>query len=79
MPVDGQALQGNCSPDVWNGNTLLVQRMVELFYSEDPEEIDTAKSICEGCPVQKQCLIQGLHEEFGIWGGLTPEERKRYQ
>ena len=74
--VDGQALQGHCSPEMWNGNTLLVRRMVELFYSEDEEDIDMAKSICQACPVRAECLTAGEFEEYGIWGGLTAEERR---
>jgi hypothetical protein len=34
---------------------------------------------CHQCPVQRSCLISALQndERFGIWGGYTPEERKR--
>lgn len=35
------------------------------------------RAICESCPVQEECLEAGLHERFGIWGGLTERERKR--
>ena len=37
-----------------------------------------AKAVCAGCPVIEQCLSHALSvpEEFGVWGGLTPEERK---
>lgn len=38
-----------------------------------------AKKICAQCPVQQQCLVAGLSndERFGIWGGLTHDERKK--
>jgi hypothetical protein len=39
-------------------------------------EIATAKAICATCPVSKQCLSAGLNEAWGIWGGLTPQERR---
>lgn len=42
-----------------------------------------AKMICGMCSVASECLLWALqnNEEFGIWGGSTPEERqvmKRY-
>ena len=37
----------------------------------------TAREICMTCPVIAKCLKAGLYEEFGIWGGTTPEQRKK--
>jgi WhiB family redox-sensing transcriptional regulator len=36
-----------------------------------------AKAICATCPVINQCREQALRlaEPYGIWGGLTQEER----
>ena len=36
-----------------------------------------AKAVCATCPVAHQCLAWALEfaEPYGIWGGLTPEER----
>ena len=36
-----------------------------------------AKSICAKCPVISQCREQALRfaEPYGIWGGLTEDER----
>jgi hypothetical protein len=34
-----------------------------------------AKLVCNLCPVKKDCLEDGMDEEFGVWGGLTPRER----
>ena len=38
-----------------------------------------AKRICQECPIRIKCLTYALeHQEpNSIWGGLTPEERKR--
>lgn len=38
---------------------------------------DTAREICMRCPVMAKCLKVGMFEEFGIWGGTTPEQRKK--
>lgn len=37
----------------------------------------TAREICLRCPVIAKCLKVGMYEDFGIWGGTTPEQRKR--
>jgi hypothetical protein len=29
------------------------------------------------CPVIDKCLKVGMFEETGIWGGTTPEQRRR--
>lgn len=38
-----------------------------------------AKLLCDECPVRPQCLDYALTagEPYGIWGGLTPTERRR--
>lgn len=37
-----------------------------------------AKSVCGGCPVLRQCREHALavREPYGVWGGLTEEERQ---
>jgi WhiB family transcriptional regulator, redox-sensing transcriptional regulator len=37
-----------------------------------------AKKICATCPIIYECLQEALasNEEYGIWGGTTPSERK---
>lgn len=37
---------------------------------------ETINTYCVPCPVRKECLAEGLHERFGIWGGTTPKERR---
>jgi WhiB family redox-sensing transcriptional regulator len=36
-----------------------------------------AKAVCETCPVRAACLDEALlaPEEFGVWGGMTADER----
>lgn len=49
-----------------------------LFFSELASKVAKAKAICASCPVASKCLDFALSEdvEFGIFGGLTPSERK---
>ncbi|MFE2282508.1 WhiB family transcriptional regulator [Streptomyces sp. NPDC059454] len=53
--------------------------------SADPEELfadstrqKRAKTVCTGCPVQTECLIEALDNrlEWGVWGGMTERERR---
>jgi WhiB family redox-sensing transcriptional regulator len=41
------------------------------------ERLAKAKAICGRCPVRQECLEHALElpEEYGIWAGLTEEER----
>jgi WhiB family transcriptional regulator, redox-sensing transcriptional regulator len=43
-------------------------------------ELDELKTLCNSCPVKKQCLEHALeYEEFGVWAGSTQEQRERYR
>lgn len=55
------------------------------FFGEGPqlpvhEQHERARMVCYLCPVQFECLSYWIDtlEEFGIWGGLTVSQRKRY-
>lgn len=41
------------------------------------EQYEEARTICLECPVQMECLDHAMRlpEAYGMWGGLTPEER----
>ncbi|POM25877.1 Transcriptional regulator WhiB1 [Actinomadura rubteroloni] len=43
------------------------------------EQERAAKRVCGNCPVTSECLTWALRvgEPDGIWGGTTPEERRR--
>lgn len=54
----------------------------ELWFAEDTltpvrEDIELARAICQSCSQQVKCLAWGLrNEDFGMWGGLTSNERR---
>ncbi|GAB2915375.1 WhiB family transcriptional regulator [Nonomuraea fastidiosa] len=53
----------------------------DLFFPLAPTPIQEAqaKAICAGCQVLEECRAYALDagEAEGIWGGLTPAERRR--
>ena len=57
----------------------------ELFFpvaSQGPgaDEIARAKAVCAGCQVRRECLQYALatRQLYGVWGGTTEDERRRY-
>jgi WhiB family redox-sensing transcriptional regulator len=50
-----------------------------IFYPEDEEAAEEAKSVCAGCKVRVACLEHALsiREKQGVWGGATERERRR--
>lgn len=56
-----------------------------LFFSdglsrdEKRRAILHAQNICINCPVMEQCQNYALttHSDFGIWGGLTEDDRAK--
>lgn len=51
---------------------------VELFFPPVEQEADEAKAVCAQCEVREPCLEAALlaAETFGVWGGLTSQERR---
>lgn len=55
----------------------------DLFFMEDVHNGQVsnaiAKEACQRCPVMVQCgqYATEHNEVYGIWGGLTPAERKK--
>jgi WhiB family redox-sensing transcriptional regulator len=43
----------------------------EVFFAEQPADVEYAKALCRECPVQDSCLAEALerHEPWGVWGG----------
>ncbi|MGV7585248.1 WhiB family transcriptional regulator [Mycobacterium kansasii] len=62
----------------WMADALCRQTDPEIFYPEQGGSPREAKLVCLACRVQTACLEHALrnHEQHGIWGGLTADERK---
>lgn len=58
----------------------------ELFFAEAPDDLETAKALCQGCRMSEACLEGALErrEPWGVWGGelllrgtIVPRKRPR--
>ena len=63
--------------DDWRSESNCRTEATSLFFTGYPKDEYKAKAICANCPVSNDCLEDALsrNEEFGIWGGLNPQER----
>lgn len=50
----------------------------ELWFADkgSPERAE-AVALCKSCPFRADCAASGLSEEFGVWGGMEPENLSR--
>lgn len=55
---------------------LPIEKADKLFFSEgSAKRIAEAKAICATCKMTRECLDRSVGVEYGIFGGLTPNER----
>jgi WhiB family redox-sensing transcriptional regulator len=73
--------------DLWDWQLLAACRGVDssLFFHPEGERgaarsarENSAKEVCMRCPVRAQCAAHALQvrEPYGVWGGLTEDERE---
>jgi hypothetical protein len=68
----------------WDQAACKGSELTDLFYSVEEarnlvqyEYINALRSICMTCPIWKDCLSYGFqYEDYGVWGGLTTQERQ---
>jgi WhiB family transcriptional regulator, redox-sensing transcriptional regulator len=43
----------------------------DLWFADDPADLERAKELCSTCPVRAQCLAAAVEREepWGVWGG----------
>ena len=54
----------------------------EVFHPENPTDYRHAVKVCERCVVKARCLefalqTPGSADRFGVYGGMTPPQRRR--
>lgn len=66
------------SNEQWQDLAACREIAVELFFPPAEQESEVAKQVCSGCTVRQPCLEFALAEgeRFGIWGGLSSQERR---
>lgn len=61
-------------------------RNPELWFAESPSDVESAKALCQECPVRATCFDGALdrREPWGVWGGelflhgaVIPRKRPR--
>jgi WhiB family redox-sensing transcriptional regulator len=49
-----------------------------IFDGDSLTDVLEAKKICSACPIQAMCLDWATQtQDAGVWGGSTPDERKK--
>lgn len=69
-----------CSPpDGWQHHAKCIDAHPDTCFPEDdePHLYDISKRLCEECPVTSFCLEIGIEEKWGMWGGMTPDQRHK--
>jgi len=68
----------------WRDVGLCRDKDPNLFYPlgtgrHTVKQADVAKTLCRVCPSREPCLAFALatDQRLGVWGGTTPEERRR--
>ena len=67
----------------WTSKANCRQLPTDWWYPAKPitpeaaANLDKARALCDTCEVKAECLEAGMTEEYGIWGGLSPKQRKR--
>ncbi|MEZ0341053.1 WhiB family transcriptional regulator [Mycobacterium sp. pV006] len=43
----------------------------DLWFADDPRDLERAKALCADCPLRRECLDAALQrqEPWGVWGG----------
>lgn len=64
----------------WMVEGLCRQVDPDLWFADKGDWPSTvkAKKVCFRCPVRIECadFAMANREQYGVWGGLTPEQRK---
>lgn len=69
----------------WDKDALCTGYHSELFFpplfreertAPEAQYYELGKLVCEHCPIRKECAERGAEEEYGLWGGMTPKDRR---
>ena len=62
----------------WHGRGLCIGDDPDVFFPSHGDPGTQARQICAACAVRDDCLKFAIDaDEFGIWGGLDQDERRK--
>lgn len=73
----------NLQREEWQDDALCAEIGDELFFPPKGGSYKEGKAVCGKCDVRDQCLAYimkletGIDNRFGLYGGLSPNERRR--
>lgn len=75
-------LGGKMETPVWIDTAPCTGKAQFMWYppweAKDPNQwYEMGRLVCATCEVWEECLEYGKDERWGMWGGLTPKERKK--
>ncbi len=83
---DDRLAAGAVTASTFAGLELACRTEPDLFFAESPQDVESAKALCRGCPAQLACLAGAIErrEPWGVWGGelflrgaIVPRKRPR--
>ncbi len=80
LQIDLGALPPDPSPpDMWQDRAACFGADPNLFFPTSEEEAGPALTYCVRCGIRITCLAWALKngERYGVWGGLTEQQRRR--
>lgn len=69
---------GTDDDDRWRNDATCRGMPPDRFYPEDDPTHDLLREaliICSSCPVQRECILNNLHEARGVWGSSMGSRR----
>jgi len=71
--------QSDPNPKTWEDLAACFGLNTQDFFPTSSPGVDSAKQICNQCPVRQECLEFALVNRIahGIWGGASERERQR--
>ena len=75
----GQLPANPSPPDMWQERAACFGIDPDVFFPTSEEESGPALKHCSGCGIREMCLAWALKngERYGVWGGLTEQQRRR--
>ena len=66
-------------PPGWRRRAACLDADTSLFFGGDYDSANAVHEFCRWCEVRTECLQHALatDEPYGVWGGLTPRQRRR--